>query len=143
MKNLDQAVIELEEIITNNIVKYRFPEIKGNSIKIGTLLIRQSKKSGFVIIDTKNNKTIETTYSKIGAIAFSLAVLKKKSCKNILFYDSVIEKNANDSQFYYSVIKNTNEVDRKETLLNRFEESKNKINWARSALDDYILDDFG
>jgi hypothetical protein len=143
MKNLDQAVKELEDIIAKNVNKYKFPEINGKSIRIGELIIRHNKKSRFVIVDIKNNKTIETTYSKSGAIAFSLAFLKKKNYKNILFYDSVIEKHVNDSHFYSNVIKKTEEVSRKEALLNRFEESRNKIDWAKSALDDCILEDFG
>jgi hypothetical protein len=143
MKNLDQAVKDLEDIISKNINKYKFPEINGNSIRIGKLLIRCSKKSGFVIVDTTHNKTIETTYSKSGAIAFALAFQKKKNYKSILYYDSIIEKNVNDSHFYSHVIEKTDEIDRREALLNRFEESKNKINWAKNALDDCILEDFG
>jgi hypothetical protein len=141
MKNLNEAVKELEDIVSKNINKYKFPEINGNTVRIGHLLIRTTKQNGFLVVDTKNNKTVETAYSKSAAIAIALANLKNKNYKEILFYDSIIEKNVNDSHFYFSVINNTKELSRKEAILNRFEESKNKIDWARRALDNYILDD--
>lgn len=141
MKNLNQAVRDLEEIVSKNIDSHKFPEIQGNSIRIGHFLIRNSKQHGHVVIDTKTNKTIETAYSKRGAIAIALAQLKNKNYKDVLYFDSIIEKNANDSLFYFHNIKNSNQDLKKQSLLNRFEESKNKIEWARQALDDYILGD--
>jgi hypothetical protein len=141
MKNLNQAVRDLEKIVSKNVDKFKFPELKGNSIRIGHLLIRNSKHNGYVVVDTKINKTVETAYSKRGAIAIALANIKNKNYKEILYYDSVIEKNANDSHFYFYVIQNSNELSKKQAILNRFEESKNKIDWARRALDNYILAD--
>ena len=142
MKSLNQAVKDLEYIVTKNIDRYRFPEIKGNSIRISHLLIRSSKKHGFIIVDVKNNKTVETAYSKSGAIAIALACLKNQNYKTLIYYDSVIEKNTNDSEFYSYAIDKTTETSRKEALLNRFEDSTNKVYWARNALDECILKDF-
>jgi hypothetical protein len=141
MKNLNQAVRDLEEIVSKNVDKFKFPEIKGNAIRIGHLLIRNSKQNGYIVVDTKINKTVETAYSKRGAIAIALANIKNKNYKEILYYDSVIEKNVNDSQFYFHTIENSNELSKKQAILNRFEDSKNKIDWARRALDNYILAD--
>lgn len=141
MKNLNQALKDLEKIVSNNIDRYRFPEIKGDCIRISHMLIRSSKKNRYVIVDIKNNKTIETAYSKSGAIAIALAFLKNKNYKSLIYYDTVIEKNTNDSEFYSYVINQTTEESRREALLNRFEDSKNKIYWAQNALDNCILDD--
>jgi hypothetical protein len=141
MKSLNQIVNELEEIVSKNIDKHKFPEIKGNMIKIGHLLIRNSKQYGYVIVNTKTNKTVETSYSKRAAIAIALSYLKNKNYKEVLYFDSIIEKNSNDSLFYFYNIKNSDQDFKKQSLLNRFEESKNKIEWARQALDDYILGD--
>ena len=141
MKSLNQIVNELEEIVSKNIYKHKFPEIKGNMIKIGHLLIRNSKQYGYVIVNTKTNKTVETSYSKRAAIAIALSYLKNKNYKEVLYFDSIIEKNSNDSLFYFYNIKNSDQDFKKQSLLNRFEESKNKIEWARQALDDYILGD--
>jgi len=141
MTKLDQAVRDLEEIVSNNIDKFKFPEINGNTIRIGHMLIRNSKQNGYVVVNTKLNKTVATTYSKRGAIATAIANIKNKNHKNILYYDSIIEKNVNDSQFYFYAIKNSAELSKRQAVLNRFEESKYKIDWARRALDNYILDD--
>jgi hypothetical protein len=141
MKKINEAVKDLEEIVSKNVDKYKFPEIKRNSIRIGRTLIRAKKDHGYVIVDIEKNKTIEVTYSKSGAIAFALAYQKKKNIKHILYYDSVIEKNANDSQFYSYIIQNSKDETKVESTLTRFEESRYKISWAKSALDDYILKD--
>lgn len=141
MTNLNQAVRDLENIVSKNIVKYRFPEIKGNTIRIGEILIRPSKNHGYVLINTAQNKTVEVTYSKSGAIAVALAHSKKKNYRTILYYDSIIEKNTNDSEFYVNSISNTDEEFRKQALINRFEDAGYKIIWAKDALDEYILKD--
>lgn len=141
MKSLDLALKDLEKIVNLNIDKYRFPEIKGESIRISNILIRKSKKNGYVLVDMSENKTIETAYSKSGAIAIALAYLKNKNYKKLSYYDSLIEKHSNDSYFYSYIISITKEEMRKKAILNRFEESKHKICWAKDSLDYCILED--
>lgn len=141
MTNFNKAVHDLEKIVTKNVSKYQFPEIKGNTIRIGQILIRPSKNYGYVLINTEQNKTVEVTYSKSGAIAVALAHSKKKNYRTILYYDSIIEKNTNDSEFYFNSINNTDEEFRKQSLINRFEDAGYKITWAKDALDQYILND--
>jgi hypothetical protein len=141
MKNLDQIIEELEILVTKNLDKYKFPEINGKNIRIGKILIRPSKKYGYVIFDVEQNKSLETVYSKSAAIAYALSYQKKRNSRNILFYDSIIKKNTDDSQFYYHIMSNTDEQARRETMLNRLEESKHKIDWAKNALDEYIMND--
>jgi hypothetical protein len=59
-----------------------------------------------------------------------------------VYYDSIIEKNTNDSEFYFHAINKTTEPFRKEALMNRYDDSKTKIHWATTALDECILKDF-
>jgi hypothetical protein len=139
MKNLESAVKELEELVDRNIDQYRFPETKNNSIRINNILIRRSKNHGYVIVDSQNNHSLAAVYSKSGAIAFALAHLENKNVKNILFYDSIIEKNTNDSYFYNHSIAHSDQEPRTQALLNRLEESKYKITWAKQSLDRFIL----
>lgn len=143
MKKIDHIVKDLDNIITKNIDRYKFPEVKGNSIRISYILIRSSKKYNYVIVDTKTNRTIDTTYSKSGAIAIALSVLKNKNYSKISKYDSIIEKHDNDRLFYSNIIKNTPEEIKKEIMIIRFDEAKNKIYWAKSVLDNHILNDIG
>lgn len=141
MTNFNKALHDLEKIVSKNIAKYQFPEINGNTIRIGQILIRPSKSHGYVLINTAQNKTVEVTYSKSGAIAVALAHSKKKNYRTIMYYDSIIEKNTNDSEFYFNSISNTDEEFRKQSLINRAEDAGHKINWAKDALDQYILKD--
>jgi len=141
MKNLDQAVKDLEKIVSFNIQKYVIPEAKGNSIKIGDVVIRKSNKHGFVVIDTRTNKSITTTHSKNGAVAIALAYRKNKDFKTLEVFDNIIGKNENDCTFYEHVIENNPDQTKKYALLNRLEVAAQRAEWARSCLDDYIMKD--
>jgi hypothetical protein len=141
MKNIDQAVFDLEDIVSENIKKYVIPIVIGNSIKIGNYIVRKSKKNGYVVIDTTNNKSITTTYSRIAAIATIMANIKNKKNYNINYLDSVIEKNSNDTQFYTHVIETSQSDARKKAMQTRYEIAEEKIMWATASLENLILSD--
>jgi phage-related tail protein len=141
MKNLEQAITELESIIEVKIKDYLIPETKGNSIKIDKVVIRPSKNHGFVLVDTKNNKTITTTFSKVGALAVAKAYAKSKPWKTLLHYDKVIEKNYNDSTFYKNIIDNTDSEPRRQAMESLLEITTDKIDNAKRVLDGFILSD--
>lgn len=141
MKNLEQALTELESIIEVKIKDYLIPETKGNSIRIDKVVIRPSKNHGFVLVDTKNNKTITTTFSKVGALAVAKAYAKSKPWKTLLHYDKVIEKNYNDSAFYKNIIDNTDNENRRQAMESLLEITTDKIDNAKRVLDGFILSD--
>lgn len=141
MKNLEQAITELESIIEVKIKDYLIPETKGNSIRIDKVVIRPSKNHGFVLVDTKNNKTITTTFSKVGALAVAKAYAKSKPWKTLLHYDKVIEKNYNDSTFYKNIIDNTDSEPRRQAMESLLEITTDKIDNAKRVLDGFILSD--
>ena len=141
MKTLDQAVLDLEQLISRNIGRYNIPEVRQNGLRISHILIRPSRSSGYVIVDTESNKTISTTYSKIGAIAIALAYLKRQNFKTLSHYDRVINKNTQDAHFYSHVISKTSDEERKQIMSIRFDEAANRIHWARNLLDEFILDE--
>lgn len=141
MKNLEQAVSELETLIEFKIKDYLIPEQKGNTIRIDNIVIRPSKTNGYVLIDTKNNKTITTTFSKVGAVAVAKAYAKAKPWRTLIHYDRVIEKNYNDSQFYNHIIENTHNEPRRVAMESLLEISTDKIDSAKRVLDGFILSD--
>lgn len=141
MKNLDQVVRDLEDIVANNISNYILPESKGSTIKIGDIVVRPSKQSGYVVVDTRLNKTVSTAYSKSGAVAISLAYIRKQNIKPLAYYDSVVEKYSNDREFYSHIVETTARPERKSAIQNRLEEADSKIQWATSFLNDYIMKD--
>jgi hypothetical protein len=141
MKNLESVVSDLQTIIERNISKYPIPTRKNNTIRIKNLIIRESKAHGFVVIDLDTNKPITNTFSKTGAVAVAKAVIKKQSFKHIKNYDTIIEKNFNDAQFYTHILSGNSNEDRKESVRMRLALSKEKISHARDILDDYVLKD--
>lgn len=141
MKNLEQAVSELEHLVEFKIKDYLIPEQKGNTIRIDSIIIRPSKTNGYVLVDTKNNKTITTTFSKVGAVAVAKAYAKSKPWRTLIHYDRVIEKNYNDSQFYNNVIENTDSDVRRMAMESLLEISTDKIDSAKRVLDGFILSD--
>ncbi len=141
MKNLEQAVSELENLIEFKIKDYLIPEHKGNTIRIDSILIRPSKTHGYILVDTKNNKTVTTTFSKIGAVAVAKAYAKSKPWRGLMHYDRVIEKNYNDSQFYNHIIETTENHPRRVAMEPLLEISTDKIDNAKRVLDGFILSD--
>ena len=99
---MDQKLLidELEAIINNGFDGIHFPYVKGNSVRIGKMIIRKSRH-GYLVYDTEKNKQIDQTFSKASAIALakSLAHNKDHSIR-IMDIDKVIEKNYMDSVYF-------------------------------------------
>ena len=141
MKNLKEALKELEDIIETKLSDYYIPEFKGKLIRVGNYAIRYSKTKGYIIFDVQSNKLVSTTFSKVAAVAIAKNAQKNKSIKMIIRYDRVMEKNFNDIQFYNHVINTTNDEDKKQALEIRLECSKDTIDSTKHILDDIILCD--
>lgn len=141
MKTLEQALEELKDLIDVKMKEYKLPYTDGRVIRIDKFLIRPSKQFGYIIVNTENNKSLATVFSKIAAIAVAKALLQKKPLKNIMHYDSIIEKNFNDTQFYCNIIESTDDDLKKDVMSSRLEISQEKIDNAKRNLDRFILED--
>ena len=93
---------DLQEIIEANIDPTLFPYRKGNSIRIGSIVVRESK-SGHLVYCAKANKQIARTFSKTAAVA----IAKGGDVNNILDLDREIMKHFNDCLFYKNTMKNS------------------------------------
>lgn len=143
MKTLNEAVAELKDIVDQKIGDYVIPTQQKDSVKIGELVVRPSQKHGYVIIDTKKNSSITTTYSKTGALAVALAYRKNKPLDKLKFYDKIIEKNSIDSEFYEHAIEQAVHDTRKSIIKTRLEIAQTKIETANEFLNEYIMKDIG
>lgn len=141
MKRLEDAIQELEDIVDNKLTDYPIPYKKGNSVRLGHVVVRRSKTHGFIVFDTKSNKSITTTFSIVGALAIAKASINNTSIRMFKQYDDIIEKNYNDSQFYYHIIRGTASETRKNAVASRLEISKSKIDRAKEVLDEFIMKD--
>jgi len=142
MKDLKTALRELEEIVDNEMSNYNFPVVKGNSIRIGSLIIRNSKRFGYVIVDIATSKTVGNAHSKYGAVALANAHIRDTSTINIRRYDNIINKNTNDSYFYVNSIIRSTDKFRQDILSSRLEIAQQNIQSAKESLDSYILSRF-
>ena len=127
------------ERIEQGLENIPFPYVKGNSVRIGNMVVRTSKNGNFVF-DMKCKKQIANTFSKTAAIAIA------KNCAHgqthivdeVLRIDHEIEKNYNDAVFFQHSYKKSDDELRKEVLECRLEIATTKIDKNRSRLEDYI-----
>ena len=125
---------DLQEIIEANIDPTLFPYRKGNSIRIGSIVVRESK-SGHLVYCAKANKQIARTFSKTAAVA----IAKGGDVNNILNLDREIMKHFNDCLFYKNTMKNSKSDVSRFVAENRYEISSDKTRQLKKKLDGYIF----
>lgn len=130
---------ELESIIERGLEDSVIPVKKGNSIRIGQTVIRESR-NGFLIYDLKTNKQIARTFFKTSAIAIAKKYAEGKDVvKRALALDSILLKHYNDAIFYKNTIKKTSDCLIKESRQCRLQIAMDKTQKAKEELDKFIF----
>ena len=130
---------DLQHLIETNLDASLFPYQKGNSIRIGKIVVRDSKK-GFLIYDCQENKQVAITFSKTAALALAKSLAKGHNNTNtVMQLDQTIQKNYMDALFFTNTIKTTNDEFKKDVTLTRLEIAKARTANAKSALDSIIF----
>lgn len=137
MNNLAKT---LEEIILAGLNNTPLPYKKGNSIRIGPIVIRKSKTQGYIIFDCENQKSIATTFSRVAALAIAKHYKNLNKHTTIKSIDNRIQKYYNDSLFYKHTIDKTKDAIKKEITEDRLELANAQIQTAQSLLEDIIFD---
>lgn len=136
MKNiLDQLQNIIENGIRNNPVPYR----KGNSIRIGAIVIRESKTQGYVLFDAVNNTQISTAYSLAGALAIAKSYMSSQPIEKIQMLDRRLEKHSNDCVFFKHTIKNCSDKIKKTIVIDRYDLAKAEIESINYDLENIIF----
>ena len=125
---------DLQEIIEANIDPTIFPYQKGNSLRIGSIVIRESKK-GHLVYCAKANKQIARTFSKTAAVA----IARGGNVTKILQLDNEIMKHFNDCLFYKHTMKNSKSDTARFVAENRYEISSDRTQQLKRKLDGYIF----
>jgi hypothetical protein len=116
-----------------------FPYQKGNSLRIGKFVIRESR-AGFLVYDIEANRQIAKTFCKTAAVALAKNLNSgRNNTQKVLQLDSVIEKHYNDCVFYKNTIKKTKDELRKEITIIRYEIAKTMTSDAKKRLDSFIF----
>tara|TARA_A200000159_G_scaffold147736_1_gene155021 strand:- start:1190 stop:1606 length:417 start_codon:yes stop_codon:yes gene_type:complete len=132
-------VKELKKLIEENLDPSMFPYAKGNSIRIGSLVIRENKK-GFHIHNLKTKDHVATTFSKTAAVAIAKNLAKGHNVTaNAIDLDKVIEKNFSDALFYSHTLRTTKDEMKKEVTETRLDIAKIRTEDAKRHLDCMIF----
>ena len=130
---------ELQHLIEDKLDPSLFPYQKGNSIRIGKIVVRDSKK-GFLIYDCQENKQVAITFSKTAALALAKSLSKVTNNISIVMdLDKTIQKNYMDALFFTNTIKTSKDEFKKDVVLTRLEIAKARTAIAKSALDSIIF----
>jgi hypothetical protein len=131
-KNL---VKDLQSLLEDKLDPSMFPYQKGNSIRIGKMVVRQSKK-GFLIFDCKDKKQIAITFSKTAALALAKSLAEgDDNTQTVLSLDDTIQKNFMDALFFTNILKVSKDEIKKDITMNRLEIAKSRTAIAKDALD--------
>lgn len=130
----------LESVIYNGIKKNPLPIKKGNSIRIGKIIIRESNVRGYILFDSELNKQIDIADSLRGAIAMTKLYLSQKDFKSIKQLDRKYSKYYNDSIFYKASIKRTHSKTKRVILRNQLEVAQITMETVSKSLEDIIFD---
>ena len=136
-----KVLTELQEIVDGNLDLTMFPYAKGNSIRIGKIIIRSSK-NGFLVYDCETNLQVARTFCKTAAVAVARNLAKKKGIDSInivLDLDNTIQKHFNDCVFYKHTISKTTDDFKRNISKTRYEIAKDRTNQARQSLDHIIF----
>jgi hypothetical protein len=130
---------ELENLINNNIDTSFFPYVKGKSIRIGHVIVRETKVGFFLVFDTKENKEIDKMFCKTAAVALAKNIIKKRNhLSTIKKLDKTIEKNYNDAVFHKHIMKITKDDTRYFVASTRYDIAAARTRNAKEELDAFI-----
>ena len=130
---------ELQHLIDEKLDPSLFPYQKGNSIRIGKIVVRDSKK-GFLIYDCQENRQVAITFSKTAALALAKSLSKGTNITStVMDLDKTIQKNFMDALFFTNTIKTTKDDFKKDVSITRLEIAKARTAHAKSALDSIIF----
>lgn len=137
---IDKRVLkELEDMINGTVDPVLFPYQKGNSIRIGSYIIRCNKKGYYKVYDCSNNTLVTETFCKTSAVALAKSLSQgKHETKTIKQIDKDIQKWYNDCVFYRHTMQVTKDDFKREITATRYDIARHKTSAAKHQLDKYI-----
>ena len=131
---------ELENLINNKIDTSYLPYVKGKSIRIGHIIIRETRAQFFLVFDTKENNEVAKMFCKTAAVALAKSVVQKRSSviNKIIQLDDSISKHFTDALFYKHTIKITKDNTKREIAEMRYDIAAETTKNAKDKLDTFI-----
>jgi len=136
-----ELVKELENLINNKIDTSYFPYVKGKSIRIGHIIVRETRARFFLVFDTKENKEVAKMFCKTSAVALAKTIAKSKEeadIKRMKELDHTISKNFTDALFYKHTMKVTKDKIKRDVAEMRYDIAAETLWDAKGKLDTFI-----
>lgn len=115
---------KLAQLIDAGTKRNPLPMVKGNSIRIGKVVIRYSRNKGYILFDCEDSKQICIAASKPGALAIAKNHNAQLCITSAILYDKEYSKHDNDCLFYEHTICNTDNVFKQDLAQVRLEISR-------------------
>jgi hypothetical protein len=132
---------DLHAIIKNGTQKYPLPQKIGNSIRLGKVIIRFSKKqNSYILYDCVDQVFIAEAVTKYGALATAKFYVANKPIDKVLQLDKQYIKHKNDCMAYRHTIKTSKDLFRAEIANTRLSVSQVKMDAALNDLEDIIFE---
>ena len=129
---------DLEYLINKNLDTSFFPYVKGKSIRIGHIVVRETR-FGFLVFDTIENKEVAKMFCKTSAVALAKTLASgKNQIRTIKELDHEIQKNYNDAIFYKHTMRVTKDETRYGVAEVRYDIAAARTHAAKEKLDTYI-----
>ena len=137
--NSEKLLFDLEEIVNNGLEDVKIPYVKGNSIRIGHIVIRKSPK-GYLIYDTKENRQIARVHFKTTAVAIAKNLAQDRNVTDkLLEFDELMLKHYNDAVFYKNSIRKSTDEFRRQVRRTRLDVAIEESRRVRNLLDQFIF----
>jgi hypothetical protein len=140
MKQIKQALAQLELITNQQISRTRIPVVDTKQVRIGHMLIRKTRHSEYVVVDITKNVTVEKTFSKNAAVAVASSYLQNKDYSEVMVHDRTIEKHQNDCVFYKHIMQMTQCESKKKTIMTRMDIAEDEIHHARQKINKFVIE---
>jgi len=130
---------ELEHLINKNLDTSYFPYVKGKSIRIRHIIVRETRAGFFLVFDTKEHKEIGKMFCKTSAVALAKTVaMGREGASRIKELDSQIQKHFNDAVFYRYTMRVTKDDIKFDVAQTRYDIASTKTHNVKAQLDSFI-----
>jgi hypothetical protein len=137
--NSEKLLSDLEDIVNKGLEGIKIPYAKGNSIRIGHIIVRTSPK-GYLIYDVTDNRQVARVHFKTTAVAIAKNLAQGKNItEKLLEFDYLMLKHYNDAVYYKNSIKKSTDEFRKEVRQTRLDVAIEESRRVRRLLDKFIF----
>lgn len=135
----EKLISDLEEIVNKGLEDVKIPYAKGNSIRIGHVIVRTSPK-GYLIYDVIDNRQVARAHFKTTAIAIAKTLAQGKNMiDQLMEFDYLMLKHYNDAVYYKNAIRKTKDEFKKEVRQTRLDVAIEESRRVRRLLDRFIF----